>query len=480
MYYPTGNSKRYSVKLLDLVDHGLMYEVLPYIFIPEQFIQPSLIEPVRQAALVFVPFPVLKKNSDTQNTQEKVGEQTFYAAIELLRESISHGLFFNPNQGDVFEPITDLPALIAHAVHLYQVDKLGVPYIDHPKNVARNTEHALISRGARFGDSHMDTALATAWLHDVLEDSSKFFYREVASEDLFQWGINIETIEVVKLMTRTPEQSYSYYDRLLFDPVGRTVKLADIAHNLNSLRISALEPTKRRKLAEKYSIALNALDYHPEQDSWFKPLVESTERVDCTFATEEAESAFKVSVSGDALPERLLAPMYESDFSKLFSLAKESYSTGSLSDTDSDFVVALALFWQFYLLELDNDSKYNSSLVAEFYNRKKLQSSFPNVRESSGLFDFKGLTIAEIILRTKRAASNLEKYNRPPLSEMNDEQMRRNYLWFDLGELSRDQAAELLFVAFIEYEAQSHENLKIYDIKRMLINCLELIGPKET
>ena len=262
-----------SVRPVFLIDHGLMYEVLPYIFLPEQSIRLS--EPGLQASLLYIPGPFVDQNVDVSNSPVSVGEETFYAAVELLKQSIGHGLLFNPNQDDVFEPIIDTPSLIAHAVHLYQVDKIGVPYIDHPKNVARNTQIAIMAQRGMYSDNQVHTAIAAGWLHDVLEDSAEHFYREVTEGDLFRWGISLDTVEVVKLMTRVSDQGNSYYESLLLHPVGRTVKLADIAHNLNVARVSALEPAKRRKLAERYSFALKALEYSPQRDTWFQALVEN-------------------------------------------------------------------------------------------------------------------------------------------------------------------------------------------------------------
>mgnify|MGYP007092088125 CR=1 FL=1 len=454
-----------------------MYEVLPYIFLPEQFIQPSLFEPVRQASLVFIACPVVDADSQGHGGPVPIGEETFFAAIELLKESIGHGLFFNPNQGDVFEPIIDMPPLIAHAVHLNQVDKLGVPYIDHPKNVARNTELAIMAQPGVYSDDQVDTAIAAGWLHDVLEDSAEYFYREVTERDLYRWGINADTIQVVKLMTRTPGQEEYYYESLRLDTVGRTVKLADIAHNLNAARVSAIEPTKRRKLAEKYSFALNALEYFPERDPWFQALVNNTDRIDCTFATEEAALAF-AAVNNKQMPERLLGQLDESEMGRLRSLTREAYQKESFSDQDSDLVIALALFWQFYLLQYKGDHKYNTALVAEFYSRKANNGSREKTNGASSVFDSRGLTIPEIIHRATRAIENLEKYNRPELLDMNDIQKQKNYMWFDAADLSRDEAAELLFVAMGEYDEFDSARVKIHDPKRILINCLQLVDPR--
>lgn len=473
---PAGSANVASVKPFVLKDHGLVYEVLPYIFIPEQFIQPSLFEPVRQASLMFIRNPVIDTKSSEHLQQELVGQETLHAAIELLKESIGHELFVNPNQGDVFDPVIDLPPLIAHAVHLYQVDKLGVPYIDHPKNVARNTEHAIAANLSNYSDQDIDTAIAAAWLHDVIEDSAEFFYRPVTAYDLYDWGINDSTLEIVTLMTRTPEvSSQEYYLKLFKSRLARMVKLADIAHNTNAARVSALDPAKRSKLRQKYDSALQALEYQPEVDSWFQPLVEKLDNMDCPFTSEESAQAFAAATSGDPLPNRFGGMLGESEMSLLAYRARELLVKDSFSEQDTDLQLVMSLMWQFYRLQFPGEAPYNTALVAEFYSRKSrhLTSGAPTTNNST--YALHELTISEIIRRSTRAIKLLEKYNLPALTLDEQENLTGNLLWPDRQELSRDEAAELLFVAISELEDSESARVVVHDPKRILINCLEIM-----
>lgn len=464
------------VKPFQVKGYGVVYEVLPYIFIPEQFIQPSLFEPVRQASLMFIRNPAIEPISNRTLGVEEVGEETLYAAIELLKESIGHGPFFNPNQGDVFEPVIDLPPLIAHAIHLYQVDKLGVPYIDHPKNVARNTEHAISANPKAFSDEQIDTAIAAAWLHDVIEDSAEFFYRPLSQEDLFCWGINNRTLDIVSLMTRSKEvESKDYYWKLLQDPIARMVKLADIAHNTNVARVAALDASKREKLGHKYSAALEILEYSPKEDQWFQARVEAADNSDCPFSPDESAKAFAMATSLEPLPKRFKGILGESEMSNLVYKVKDVLTQETFSDQDSDLDIVMALLWQFYRLEYPGDAPYNSALVAEFYERKAKHLAAGAGSALNSNYALHELTLAELIKRARRSIQLLEKYNLPMLTDEQQVDFQDHLIWPNSDELSRDEAAELLFVAYMEMEASSDRRVEIHDIKGIIINCLELM-----
>ena len=70
---------------------------------------------------------------------------------------------------------------IASKAHKGQKDKAGMDYIEHPKKVA--------------GFVQLRTEKATAYLHDVLEDTA------VTANDLLDQGIPIEVVEAVPVET---------------------------------------------------------------------------------------------------------------------------------------------------------------------------------------------------------------------------------------------------------------------------------------
>jgi (p)ppGpp synthase/HD superfamily hydrolase len=129
---------------------------------------------------------------------------------------------------------------IATTAHLGQVDKLGADYIDHPRRVAERLSDPLEQ--------------ATAWLHDVLEDS------DVSPSDLLAAGIPGGVVTAVVLLTRTDAvSSGDYYAAIRANPIALAVKRADIADNLEPWRVEQLDFSLQERLAVKYGKALEAL-----------------------------------------------------------------------------------------------------------------------------------------------------------------------------------------------------------------------------
>ena len=129
---------------------------------------------------------------------------------------------------------------IATTAHQGQVDKLGAAYIDHPRRVAERLNNPLEQ--------------ATAWLHDVLEDSN--FTRH----DLLEAGIPGGVVEAVSVLTRTDAVSDAdYYAAIRANPIALAVKRADIADNLEPWRVEQLDVSVQERLAVKYGSALTAL-----------------------------------------------------------------------------------------------------------------------------------------------------------------------------------------------------------------------------
>ncbi|WP_353826581.1 hypothetical protein [Agromyces sp. SYSU T0242] len=132
---------------------------------------------------------------------------------------------------------------IAFVAHRGRLDKSGLPYIDHPGRVAE-----------RFDPEHDPVAAASAWLHDVLEDTP------ITARELLEAGMMPDIVEVVELLTRRPEVSADeYYAAIRRHPVARRVKLADIDDNTAPWRLRRLDFAMQHRLAEKYRHARMAL-----------------------------------------------------------------------------------------------------------------------------------------------------------------------------------------------------------------------------
>lgn len=132
---------------------------------------------------------------------------------------------------------------IAFAAHRGQLDRIGAEYIDHPGRVAE-----------RFDALTEPVLVAAAWLHDVLEDTA------VTAQNLLEAGVQPEVVEVVQLLTRTPDVADDeYYARIGRHPAARRVKLADLDDNTAPWRVRRLEFDAQVRLAEKYRHAREVL-----------------------------------------------------------------------------------------------------------------------------------------------------------------------------------------------------------------------------
>lgn len=131
---------------------------------------------------------------------------------------------------------------IAAEAHAGQVDKIGVPYIEHVRAVSRGVEP--------FG-----TGLAMAGLlHDTLEDT------ELTARDLAEAGIPAGVIKLVFKVTNQPGVSYEEKLRsIVWDYAATLLKLSDNAHNSLAERAAQLPEEKRQRLAAKYANARSIL-----------------------------------------------------------------------------------------------------------------------------------------------------------------------------------------------------------------------------
>lgn len=133
---------------------------------------------------------------------------------------------------------------VARFMHMNQVDKAGVPYIDHIKSVVRQIE-----------TSHMrtDVAVIAGWLHDTVEDTS-------LTLESIHGEFGAEVAEVVRLLTRWSGQSdFDYYQAIKQNPDAYTVKLADLLDNTRYSRLSLLPQDVQERLRAKYSYAVQEL-----------------------------------------------------------------------------------------------------------------------------------------------------------------------------------------------------------------------------
>jgi hypothetical protein len=128
---------------------------------------------------------------------------------------------------------------IAAEAHTGQVDKAGAPYILHPLRVMLRMQ--------------TNEERIVAVLHDVVEDS--------------QWSLGLlraegfseQVLRAIDSVTRRDSETYEeFVHRAGLDPIGRSVKLADLEDNCDLGRIAAPTEKDRARL-DKYRRAIKQL-----------------------------------------------------------------------------------------------------------------------------------------------------------------------------------------------------------------------------
>jgi (p)ppGpp synthase/HD superfamily hydrolase len=129
----------------------------------------------------------------------------------------------------IYTDMTRRAIKLACRAHAGQEDKSGIPYICHPLHIAEEMEDEI----------HTVTAL----LHDVAEDTA------VTLEDLEKEGFPQEVLSALELLVHRQEMPYLDYIKSLKDnPVARTVKLADLAHNMDTSRLEQITEADEKRL----------------------------------------------------------------------------------------------------------------------------------------------------------------------------------------------------------------------------------------
>ena len=132
--------------------------------------------------------------------------------------------------------------LLAERAHAGQVDKIGIPYIEHVRAVAAGL--------TPFGDELVMAGL----LHDIIEDTDWTAGKLLAS------GVPARVVGIVEAVTNQPGMPYEEkIRRITVDRAATLVKIADNAHNSRADRAAQLSEEKRERLAVKYRAARTVL-----------------------------------------------------------------------------------------------------------------------------------------------------------------------------------------------------------------------------
>lgn len=124
---------------------------------------------------------------------------------------------------------------IAAKAHATQVDKNGMPYVDHVRAVGRGL--------AAFGTGLQMAGL----LHDTLEDTG------LTARQLIDHGVPAAVVTVVERVTNQQDVAYEDTIRTIAtDYSAALLKIADNAHNTIPERAGELDDVTRQRLAAKY------------------------------------------------------------------------------------------------------------------------------------------------------------------------------------------------------------------------------------
>lgn len=129
---------------------------------------------------------------------------------------------------------------IAAEAHAGHIDKAGEPYILHPLRVMLALER------------HEDRIAGV--LHDVVEDNVAWPLSALRAE-----GFSEAIIRAVDAVSRRDGEDYeAFVRRAAGNEIGRRVKLADLADNMNMMRIKTPGPHDDERL-ERYRKAKKIL-----------------------------------------------------------------------------------------------------------------------------------------------------------------------------------------------------------------------------
>lgn len=138
----------------------------------------------------------------------------------------------------IYTDLTKKAMKIAFKAHSGQLDKAGIPYINHPLHLAEQMDD--------------EASTCVALLHDTIEDSNGIVTIESLMNDCFPLRI----IEAVRLLTHDENIAYmDYVAKLSHNQLARKVKIADLKHNLDTTRLPKGKANKKQDLYKK------ALDY---------------------------------------------------------------------------------------------------------------------------------------------------------------------------------------------------------------------------
>ena len=152
-------------------------------------------------------------------------------------------------------PTLEAAIALAATAHEGQTDKAGAPYIFHLLRVmqAQRDLHQQNVRQQNLRTGNLRAAQIAAMLHDLVEDTPYTF------EDLRERGYSETVIRALESVTKREGEDYAAFAmRAGQDPIGRTVKLADLEDNMRATRLPEMSEADAFRL-KKYHAARQTL-----------------------------------------------------------------------------------------------------------------------------------------------------------------------------------------------------------------------------
>ncbi len=113
--------------------------------------------------------------------------------------------------------------------------KYQLPYVLHVLKVATT----LISLSLPLTDKEMDTLIACALLHDIIEEKPEKFQKEKGHELVNKYGFTEEIFQIVKLLSKhsgaTEDELKNYFNQLKKNKYALLIKMSDRSHNVEDL-----------------------------------------------------------------------------------------------------------------------------------------------------------------------------------------------------------------------------------------------------
>ena len=140
----------------------------------------------------------------------------------------------------LYTPLTKKAMKLCFKAHEGQLDKSGIPYVNHPLHVAEQVQ------------GEYETCVAL--LHDVIEDTP------YTIDDLRAEGFPEEVLDALQLLTHAEGVDYfDYVQALSGNEIARMVKIADLQHNSNLNHLDVVTDVDRGRV-DKYARALELLN----------------------------------------------------------------------------------------------------------------------------------------------------------------------------------------------------------------------------